>query len=115
MELGDIIKKLREGKGLTQVELAEKTGIPPNTIHRFENDYKDKIPPARLEIISKALNTTVSSIYSYKENPSMLNDPAQFLESLNSKPKVSVMVELDGTVDNLNIWFATLKKLNAAL
>lgn len=115
MELGDIIQKLREAKELTQEQLASKVKMPHNTIHRYENDYKNRIPPERLERIAKALDTTVSNIYLYKENPALLENPVKYMNDQNAKQKVSVMVELDGSVDNLNIWFSTLKKLNAAL
>lgn len=114
MKLGEIVKKVRKNKEYTQEELAEKTGLPLNTIHRYENDYADKIPPERLKIIATALNTTVSEIYSIKENPMLLNDPVQFYKG-KSKSQVSITIQLDGSIETLNSWVSTLKKLNAAL
>lgn len=114
MELGEIIKKVRKNKELTQEGLAERTGLPLNTIHRYENDYSDRIPPERLELIASALGTTVSEIYSMKENPSLLNDPLAFYKG-SGRRRISVTIELDGTVENFNAWVTTLKKVNAAL
>jgi transcriptional regulator with XRE-family HTH domain len=115
LELGEIIKKMRELKGLTQSELASKSKISLNTINRYENDYKDRIPLAKLEAIAKVLNTSVSIIYQYKENPTLLSDPGQYLKKSKSKPKISLIVELDGTHETLNGWVQTLKRLNSDL
>ena len=114
MELGDIVRRLREDKDLTQENLAKMVGMPTNTIHRYENDYKDRIPLDRLERIAKALQTNMAALYSYKENPQLLRDPINYVQELHTQ-KVSILVELDGTVETLNTWFNTLKKLNAAL
>ncbi|WKZ61681.1 MAG: helix-turn-helix transcriptional regulator [Cyclobacteriaceae bacterium] len=114
LELGDIMKKLRESKGLNQTQLAEKTGFPLNTIHRYENDYKDRIPSDRLETIARALGETVDHFYQYKSNPTMLEEPATFY-SKSKSAKVSVVVELDGSIETLNNLFTMLKKLNTAI
>ena len=37
MRLGTKIKELRKKKGLTQIELSEKTGLTERTIQRIEN------------------------------------------------------------------------------
>ena len=38
MRLGTKIKELRTKQGLTQIELAEKTGLTERTIQRIENN-----------------------------------------------------------------------------
>ena len=37
MRLGTKIKELRKKKGLTQIELSERTGLTERTIQRIEN------------------------------------------------------------------------------
>lgn len=115
MDIGEVIKRVRESKGITQKELAVKTKLPHNTIHRYENEYSNKIPPDRLDVIAKALGISVGTVYQYRENPTLLEEPANFLEEYRAKTKVSVMIELDGSVDTMNKWISTIKRLNAAI
>lgn len=37
MNIGIVLKRIREGKGLSQLQLSEITGIPNTMISRFEN------------------------------------------------------------------------------
>ena len=111
MKVNEIIRRLRESKGLTQQNVADDLDIQVGTVIRWEKE--GNIKSEQLERLAKLLSVTVSDIYSYQENPSMLNEPIEFYKSQTKR--VSILVQLDGTTNTLNDWFATLKKLNAAL
>lgn len=45
MELGDMLQKIREGKGLTQAQLAKKAGVSLRTIQSWEQGHRSPISP----------------------------------------------------------------------
>jgi transcriptional regulator with XRE-family HTH domain len=113
MELNEIVRRVRENRSLTQQNVAEEIGVNVSTINRYESSGA-KIPVGKLEDIAKALKTTVSDLYAYKENPALLEEPLQFFYK-NARKQVSITVQLDGTTETLNEWFSTLKKINSAI
>lgn len=56
------LQTLRLKVGLTQVELAERTGIPQDQISRAEKDTKD-LTGRRWVAIAKALGCSVEEIF----------------------------------------------------
>ncbi len=56
------LKEIRLLKKMSTYELAEKTGIPQSTISKMENG-KRKIETDSLELLSKALNVSVSAFF----------------------------------------------------
>lgn len=58
MTKGERIKKLREGKKLTQEELAKYLNTTKQTISKYENGIVTNIPSDKLEEMSKILGTT---------------------------------------------------------
>ncbi len=110
MEWGELVRRLREDKGLTQENLADELSVDKSTIIRWEKQHK--IPTPKLEIIAKVFHLSLSDLYNYKQNPSMLTEPLTYYQS---QKKISVTIQLDGTPATLNEWFLTLKKINSAL
>lgn len=110
MEWGDIIRRIRQDKGLTQENVAEELGVDKTTIIRWEQS--GKIKADQLEKLAKVFGIELAQLYAYHTEPSLLEDPLAYYKA---KTKVSITIELDGSMDTLNQWFATLKKLNAAL
>lgn len=113
MEIGEIVRRLREDKGLTQPELADLIKMERTSIYRYEND-QTKVPNNVLEKIAEALGTTVPDIYAIKENPLILEDPVTFYRG-KSQDRIQLIVTLDGTLGTLNSWISTMKKVNASL
>lgn len=69
MEIGKLIKELRQKKGMTQEELAEKTEVSVRTIQRIENGEVD--PRAyTLQMIAKALEVDFSTFVENKSEAS---------------------------------------------
>jgi len=63
LEIGKNIKHYRLKAGLSQVGLAEKSGIDPNTLARLERG-EHRASSNSLEKLAKALKVTVSDIMS---------------------------------------------------
>ena len=63
------LKNMRNKAGLTQVSLAELTGVSKRTIEHYESGYRN-FDHARLETlckVAKALNCTVADLLTDKE------------------------------------------------
>ncbi|MGL6121661.1 MAG: helix-turn-helix domain-containing protein [Shewanella sp.] len=112
MDLNEIVRRVRESKVLTQENLAEEIGVHVTTMNRYESRGA-KIPMDKLEKIAEALKITVSDLYAFKQNPSLLEEPLTFYRT--KKKQLSIIVHLDGTPDTLNDWLTTLKQINLAL
>lgn len=67
IELGKKIQELRKKQGLTQEELAEKTGISARTIQRIENGEVDP-RTYTLNKLAEALETSVDELVEESKN-----------------------------------------------
>lgn len=63
--LGEKIFALRREKGLSQTDLAKKTGLTKRTISFYETEGEN-VPVQKLELIAKALNVTLDEFTEYK-------------------------------------------------
>ena len=59
--------RLRKNKKLSQRELAEITGLSQRMITYYENN-PNSIPVEKLEILSKALDVSISELFGYEKN-----------------------------------------------
>lgn len=57
------IKYLRKAKGLTQIELAEISGVPRSIINQLENGKKDVITSDTMVKICNALETPLGCVF----------------------------------------------------
>lgn len=70
MKISEKIKELREKAGLTQEELAERTGVQRNTVWRWEND-KAKLKADNIQRLSLVFNVDTSELmHTVNENSS---------------------------------------------
>ena len=58
MTIGERIRKLRESRGISVIELADKLGKARSTIYRYESDEVQDMPITVLEPLAEALETT---------------------------------------------------------
>ena len=58
MTTGDLIKARRKEIAMSAERLAEKVGVSPATIYRYEKGDIEKVPVDVIKDIAKALNTT---------------------------------------------------------
>lgn len=77
MNVGDLIKKTRLEKGMTQEELAEKVGVKKSAVAKWENNRVSEIKRSNLFRLSQALSL----------------DPNRLLGDINHDP-VAVANEL---------------------
>lgn len=60
---GSLLRALRENKGLSQRELAEKCGIPRTSLQRLEEMSQRAITLGELELLSKGLDLKVEELF----------------------------------------------------
>ena len=58
-EFGDILKRLREQRGLTQIDIAQMIGSSKQVISRYEHGVNDP-PISTAAKIAKALNVSIA-------------------------------------------------------
>lgn len=68
MEIGEIIKKARLERGLTQQELGNIVGVQKSAIAKYENGRVVNIKRSTLQKIAKALNIRPSELI-FDESP----------------------------------------------
>lgn len=61
--MGYRIKQIRESKGMTQTELAEKAGVARATIWKLETDEAAVTMTSTLQKIASALDVTLEDIF----------------------------------------------------
>lgn len=61
--MGYRIKEIRESKGMTQTELAEKAGVARATIWKLETDDAAVTMTSTLQKIAAALGVTLEDIF----------------------------------------------------
>ncbi len=61
--LGTVIRSLREQKGLTQAELAERANLNQSWLSRIENMERDRVDAHHLAVIAQALEVSIEEIY----------------------------------------------------
>lgn len=67
MTTGQRMKARRKEIGLSAEYVAEKLGVSPATIYRYENGDIEKVPGDRLEPIAKILQTTPQTLMGWEE------------------------------------------------
>lgn len=61
--MGLKVKQIREAKGLTQTELAKRSGISRQTISAIENGKTEELKIGTVKAIAAALETTIDEIF----------------------------------------------------
>ena len=73
MEIHDRIKARRKELGLSAETVAEKLGVSPATIYRYENNDIKKFPTEILEPLAKVLHTTPTKKDGFLSRPLFLS------------------------------------------
>lgn len=71
--LGDVVRKLREGKGWTQTQLGEKAGLDKSAIVRLERE-SHKSERQTIERVARALGVFAADVYSYVQEISLASE-----------------------------------------
>ena len=68
MTTGDRIKQRRKELGYSAEYVAEKLGVSPATIYRYENGDIENFPTTILEPVARILNTTPAYLMGIEDN-----------------------------------------------
>ena len=121
-EIGEKIRQLRKGWGLSQIELAEKVGISFQQIQKYEKGVT-RISVTRLHQISEALGVGVGSFFPEKKNISFVKDdsakyhpdkkPRNSIQPLSSEEKT--LLKLFRKLKNNKIRKGLLKQIQGII
>lgn len=89
--LGENIKKIRKGKGLSINELARRCKMSPGYLSDIEKGNKDNPSIERLEKIANELNVTVQSLF---------------------KNDIDIDDEIDRLEEDMKLLYSKVKKLS---
>lgn len=70
--LGANIVSMRKARGITQKQLSEMSGIPIQTLVRYEKGQTEHIPASKIEKIASALGVKASELLGWAEKESGL-------------------------------------------
>lgn len=112
MTTGDRIKHRRKELSLSAEYIAEKLGVSPATIYRYENGEIDKVPAPRLAFIAELLKTTPEYLMGWEDSPIAHNSdslpPAHPL--VHETSDAALKFALFGTADVDDDVFREVKK-----
>lgn len=74
MSMGTKIRELREAKGMSLEDVAKLCGTTRQAIYKYENEIVTNIPYDRIILLAKALNTTPSQLFDWKEDKKISPD-----------------------------------------
>lgn len=112
MTIGDRIKKEREKKGITQVDLAIKINVSKQTLYKYEHNIITNIPSDKIEAISATLNCSPAYLMGWEKNLTKSNadlitdilydtkliEHIQKLNSLSNEHQKTIF-------DNIDYWY----------
>lgn len=75
MSIGKSIKKLRESKDMSLEDVAKLCNTTRQTIYKYENEIVTNIPYDKIELLSKALNTTPAYLMGWEEEEDKKRSP----------------------------------------
>ena len=68
MHIGERIKRLRTNRGLTQTELAQRSGVPQSLISRLEGQTRDNPSADVLKRLARTLGCTTDYLVGMYED-----------------------------------------------
>ena len=68
MTTGKRIKELREKRGMSQVDLADKISVSKQTLYKYENDIITNIPSDKIESIAKVFNISPAYLMGWQSD-----------------------------------------------
>lgn len=68
MTIGERIKKLREAKNISQIDLATSVQLSKQNLYKYENNIITNIPSDKIELIANALGVSPSYLMGWENN-----------------------------------------------
>lgn len=100
VSVGLRIKSLREERGISQIELAEKIGVSKQNLYKYETGIISNIPSDKIEAIARALDVSPAEIMGWKtySNDAEDDELQEYLEELKTRPEMKMLFKtLKGT------------------
>ena len=76
-QIGIEIKRIREARGMSQMELAEEVGVSFQQIQKYEKGV-NKISVERIQQIAKAFGTSVNTFFEKERVPMVSEPPGEY-------------------------------------
>ena len=93
MTTGEKIAYYRELAGLSQVELADKTGTTKQNIWKYENNLVTNIPLDKVEAIGRVLGISPAVLTGWEKPKSEDDELKEYLEELRTRPEMKMLFE----------------------
>lgn len=90
MTTGQRMKIRRKEIGLSAERVAERLGVSPATIYRYENGGIDKVPGDRLGPIAEVLQTTPSYLMGWDDAKSALSSAGMSIQDIAEEMSIPV-------------------------
>lgn len=98
MTLGEKLKSLREQRGWTQSQAAERLGISSQVVSNYERDYRSP-DKETLSRIAKVYNCSLDWLLGVVDNPERTDDPSPPIKK--DKP-IQGLAFIDGGMEELD-------------
>lgn len=111
-ELGERIKGLREGRGLSQQQLANKIGINRVSLSQIENGQRD-VSAEELSKISKFFNVRTDVLLNLQKDIKIILEKTAELASRNKKEEIRVSVPQQNLAKFKEVLLYVLEKVGS--
>ena len=81
MSVGERLKRRRKELGMSAEAVAEKLGVSPSTVYRYESGEINKMGIDKLKPIAEAINTTPAFLMGWSNEPSPLPPSAKIIDT----------------------------------
>lgn len=107
MNIGDRIKHRRKELALSAEQVAERLGVSPATVYRYESSDILNMRIDKLEPIARVLDTTPAFLMGWDENQPTADGGSELKNSLNDlfdrlspEEQKLVLAQIKGIIDN---------------
>lgn len=121
MAKGERIKALREQRGMTQDELAEKLGTTKQTVYKYETGVITNIPSDKIEEMAALFGVTPSYLMGWDEDPKngqpegyyLDDETAALAQEIYEDPDLRILLKAkeDLSAEDLNVVINMIKAL----
>ena len=93
MTTGERIKARRKQLGMSAEDLAEKIGMAPATVYRYENGEISKVASDKLQPIADALFTTPAALMGFDDTANPDDEIWNLRESMRRNPDLRILFD----------------------
>lgn len=112
-QIGSDIKKMREARRMSQMELAEQVGVSFQQIQKYEKGI-NRISVERIQQIARALGTSVNKFFEKEKIPMVSEPSAEYCRGgagMNVTQEEAKLVQLFRRIENKKLREGLLQQL----